>query len=235
MSDPLSTGPPLRADNLEHLRKQAKALLRDARAGDAKALTRLTAVLDADVARSVTLSHAQLVVARECGFPSWPKLQDELRWRSETKMKHRLGSAIPLRKGETMAIIESLKLGPIDQIGLSCTNLDEAERFYSGVLGLRLSGDVPGVMKFFACDGVNIVLFKGDSVPPNSIVYFRVQGEPGLIETKVALLKSSGAKVESDPHVIARNWNGFDVWLAFFRDPFGNLLALKSDLPAGAK
>jgi catechol 2,3-dioxygenase-like lactoylglutathione lyase family enzyme len=141
----------------------------------------------------------------------------------------------PLPIGETMATTESLKLGPIDQIGLSCTDLDEAERFYSGVLGLRLSGDVPGVMKFFACDGMNIVLFKADSVPPNSVIYFRVQGEPGLIEKKVALLKSSGVQVESEAHVIARNWNGFDVWLAFFRDPFGNLLALKSDVPTGAK
>jgi hypothetical protein len=68
-------------------------------------------------------------------------------------------------------------------------------------------------------------------VAPNPIIYFRVPGEPGLIEQKVALLKSIGAKVESDAHVVARNWNGFDAWLAFFRDPFGNLLALKSDVP----
>jgi catechol 2,3-dioxygenase-like lactoylglutathione lyase family enzyme len=126
---------------------------------------------------------------------------------------------------------DSLKLGPIDQIGLSCTDLDEAERFYGGVLGLPLAGHVPGTMKFFACDGVNIVLFQGESVAPNSIIYFRVPGEPGLIEQKVALLKSIGVKVESDAHVVARNWNGFDAWLAFFRDPFGNLLALKSDVP----
>ena len=129
------------------------------------------------------------------------------------------------------ATSDSLKLGPIDQIGLSCTDLDEAERFYGGVLGLPLAGHVPGTMKFFTCDGVNVVLFQGDSVTPNSIIYFRVPGEPGLIEQKVERLKSIGAKVESDAHVIARNWNGFDVWLAFFRDPFGNLLALKSDVP----
>jgi len=27
---------------------------------------------------------------------------------------------------------------------------------------------------------------------------------------------------------------GRDVWMAFFRDPSGNLLALKSDVPASA-
>ena len=129
-----------------------------------------------------------------------------------------------------MSSDQTLKLGPIDQVGLSCTDLDEAQRFYRGVLGLPEAGDVPGVMRFFDCGGVKLVLFKGDSVPPNSIIYFRVPPEQG-IERKVAALKSMGVKVESDAHVIARNWNGCDVWLAFFRDPFGNLLALKSDVP----
>jgi len=207
-------------------------LLRAVRAGDVQAIARLAAVLGPEFSGPATLADAQYVVARETGFASWPKLQNELSWRSETKTKHRLGSATPFQRGTNMTTSETLKLGPIDQIGLSCGDLDEAERFYSGVLGLRLAGRVPGTMKLFACDGVNIVLFKGDSVTPNSIIYFRVPGEPGLIARKVALLKSAGVKVETDVHVIARDWNGFDVWLAFFRDPFGNLLAMKSDVPA---
>ena len=58
--------------SLEQLRKQAKDLLRDARNGDASALARITSHA-ADVAR-ITLAGAQLGVAREYGFPSWPKL-----------------------------------------------------------------------------------------------------------------------------------------------------------------
>ena len=126
---------------------------------------------------------------------------------------------------------ESLKLAAIDQIGLSCNDLEEAERFYCGVLGLQLSGDVPGVMKFFACGGVNIVMFRSDVVSPNSIIYFRVPPLSGRIERELATLTSKGVCVESDPHVIARNWKGCDVWVAFFRDTFGNLLALKCDVP----
>ena len=126
----------------------------------------------------------------------------------------------------------SLGLGPIDQIGLNCTDLDLAHRFYGDLLGLRFLGDAPPGLKFFDCDGVRLILFKSDSVPPNSCVYFKVAGEAGLIERKFAILKSAGVKVEEEPGVIARNWNGHDVWLAFFRDPFGNLLALKSDVPA---
>ena len=53
--------------NLEQLRKQAKELLRAAQAGDAEALERLGG-------REPILARAQLVVAREHGFPSWPAL-----------------------------------------------------------------------------------------------------------------------------------------------------------------
>ena len=53
--------------NLEQLRKQAKELVKDARAGDADALERLGG-------REPILARAQLVVAREHGYPSWPAL-----------------------------------------------------------------------------------------------------------------------------------------------------------------
>jgi methylmalonyl-CoA/ethylmalonyl-CoA epimerase len=223
LSDPNSTGPPLRAENLEFLRKQAKALLKRARAGDAAAIKQL--------GNKLRLSMAPHCIARAAGFQTWPQLQDELSFRESARAAHRLGSAKPLQPGEKMSTNQSLKLGPIDQIGLTCTNLDEAHKFYGEILGLRLAGEVPNMMKFFDCDGVNIVLFKSDKISPNSCLYFKVPGQPNLLQEKVLLLKSHGAKVESEPHIIARNWNGHDVWMAFFRDPFGNLLALKSDIP----
>jgi catechol 2,3-dioxygenase-like lactoylglutathione lyase family enzyme len=222
-SRPSSTGPPIRAGNLEYLRKQAKTLLKKAQHGDPAARARL--------GDSAQLADALHAIATDAGFQSWPKLQDELRFRQQVRTKHRLGSATPLSPGEKMSTNESLKLGPIDQIGMTCTNLDEAQNFYCDILGLRLAADAPGSMKFFDCDGVNIIMFKKDHIEPSSVLYFRVPGEPGLIEQKVTILKSRGVKVESDPHVIVRNWNGHDVWMAFFRDPFGNLLGLKSDVP----
>ena len=223
--------PRMRPDNLEQLRKQAKQLLRSARGGDEVALGRFAAVFGAVHADSLRLSQAQLVVAREAGFSSWPSLHDEATWRQETRTKHRLGTSTPLLSGESMNTDDSLKLDAIDQIGLSCNDLEEAERFYCGVLGLQLSGDVPGVMKFFACGGVNIVMFRSDVVTPNSIIYFRVAPSPGRLERELAKLKSKGVRVESDAHIIARNWKGCDIWVAFFRDTSGNLLGLKSDVP----
>jgi catechol 2,3-dioxygenase-like lactoylglutathione lyase family enzyme len=224
--------PSFRPDNLEHLRKQAKRLLRDALNGDAAALARFANVLGAERSDRFSLSQAQLVIAREAGFSDWPKLNNEAAWRQDTRSKHRLGSASPHPPECDMDTTEPLNLVAVDQIGLSCTDLDEAERFYCDILGFRIAGDVPGVMKFFDCGGVNIVMFKSESVPPNSIIYFRVAPEPGLIERQIARLKAMGVRVESDAHIIARNWNGCDVWMAFFRDSFGNLLALKSDVAA---
>lgn len=53
--------------NLDQLRKQAKELVRAARAGDPEALARLEG-------REPILARAQLVLAREHGYPSWPAL-----------------------------------------------------------------------------------------------------------------------------------------------------------------
>ncbi|MBA3718668.1 MAG: ankyrin repeat domain-containing protein, partial [Actinobacteria bacterium] len=53
--------------NLEQLRKQAKELVRAARAGDSEALERLGG-------REPILARAQLVLAREQGHPNWPAL-----------------------------------------------------------------------------------------------------------------------------------------------------------------
>jgi len=60
--------------SLEQLRKQAKDLLRDARRGDASALARITATERSTPGAGITLANAQFAIAREFGFPSWPRL-----------------------------------------------------------------------------------------------------------------------------------------------------------------
>ena len=63
--------------NLDHLRRQARDLLRAARAGESAAAERIRAVSD-----RLTLAAAQLAVAREYGFASWAKLKTEVQARS---------------------------------------------------------------------------------------------------------------------------------------------------------
>jgi ankyrin repeat protein len=63
---------PARPD-LDQLRRQAKELLRGAQQGQPDALQRMQAVSDRR-----TLATAQLAVAREHGFASWPRLKREV-------------------------------------------------------------------------------------------------------------------------------------------------------------
>jgi ankyrin repeat protein len=59
--------------NLDHLRRQARDLLRAAHAGEPAATGRIRAVSEA-----LTLASAQLAVAREYGFGSWARLRAEV-------------------------------------------------------------------------------------------------------------------------------------------------------------
>jgi hypothetical protein len=63
--------------NLDQLRHQAKDLLQAAKAGDTRAIDRIHRVSD-----RLTLAAAQLAVAREYGFSSWPALKAEVDARS---------------------------------------------------------------------------------------------------------------------------------------------------------
>jgi hypothetical protein len=75
--------------DLDHLKKQAKHLLRDARAGEAAALHRFLQILPA--VRNVDpsalaqlplqLHDAQSVLARENGFQSWTELKRYVEWK----------------------------------------------------------------------------------------------------------------------------------------------------------
>ena len=60
--------------NLEYYRKQAKALLKASKSGDANAIQRLTRYLSKQPAMPA-LHDAQLAIAREQGFPSWPRFR----------------------------------------------------------------------------------------------------------------------------------------------------------------
>ncbi|MDT8999405.1 ankyrin repeat domain-containing protein [Paucibacter sp. APW11] len=72
----LSTLPALpdRAD-LQQLKRQARELLRAWQAGDPASLARAAPYRCADTATPPQLNLAQLVIARELGYPSWPALQ----------------------------------------------------------------------------------------------------------------------------------------------------------------
>ena len=78
--------------SLESLRKQAKKLARDATAGDADAIARVRAHLpNADL--PLTGRNAQLVVAREYGYPGWQELVTEVSKRVGDGLDWAIGQA----------------------------------------------------------------------------------------------------------------------------------------------
>ena len=66
--------------SFEHLRKQAKRLLHAVRAGDADARAQVEEFHPRarEVLAQFSLAHAQLVIARSYGFPSWTALKNHL-------------------------------------------------------------------------------------------------------------------------------------------------------------
>ncbi len=70
----MPTNPEALRLNLEYYRKQAKALLKAARAADSAALARL-APRSPKAPQALALHDAQFAIAREQGFPSWPRFR----------------------------------------------------------------------------------------------------------------------------------------------------------------
>jgi ankyrin repeat protein len=89
--------------NFDHLKKQAKDLLRDYDAGDAGAFERFRASLpaaagkrDAEIAAmGLKLHDAQSCLAREYGFPSWTNLKNYVDLRNNVLLNNR-ANAIPV-------------------------------------------------------------------------------------------------------------------------------------------
>jgi catechol 2,3-dioxygenase-like lactoylglutathione lyase family enzyme len=124
-----------------------------------------------------------------------------------------------------------LHLSAIRQIALTVTQLDRAIAFYRDTLGMKLLFQVPN-MGFFDCGEVRLML-TGSEKPGDGqsfVVYFKV---PDIQQTFQAMMVR-GVTFDRDPHLLAR-MPDHDLWMAFFRDPDRNLLALMSEVPRGGK
>lgn len=119
-----------------------------------------------------------------------------------------------------------LNLSTIGQIALTIRDLGPAVEFYRDKLGIRFLFQAPN-MAFFDCGGVRLMLGPPERTKDsfNSILYFKVDDIQAAAET----LKSRGVVLKRDPHLVAK-MPDHDLWLAFFRDPEGNVLALMGEV-----
>jgi predicted enzyme related to lactoylglutathione lyase len=126
-----------------------------------------------------------------------------------------------------MTIPQNTALTRIGQIAINAHDVDRATAFYRDVLGLPHLFRA-GQLSFFDCGGVRLMLDKAEKPEfdhPSSILYFQVAD----IQAAYERLKTAGAKFEDTPHLLAR-MPKHDLWMTFFRDSEGNLLALMSEV-----
>jgi methylmalonyl-CoA/ethylmalonyl-CoA epimerase len=124
----------------------------------------------------------------------------------------------------------TLRLTQIGQIAINTKDLEAAVRFYRDTLGLRLLFQFPK-LAFFDCGGVRLMLSlpeKPEFDHASSIVYYKVDD----IQGACAALRERGVTIEAGPQLVAK-MPDHDLWMAFFRDPDHNPLALMSELRKG--
>jgi len=119
------------------------------------------------------------------------------------------------------------ELGPIGQIHLSVNDIAVALPFYRDVLRLPLLFEVEAQkMAFFDCGGTRLCV--GEAEPgadaSHPLLYFRVDD----IDEAHRRLQARGAAFEGPPHLV-REDDATQLWLAYFRDPGGTLLALMEE------
>jgi predicted enzyme related to lactoylglutathione lyase len=85
----------------------------------------------------------------------------------------------------------------------------------------------PPGLAFFDCGGVRLMVTKpqgAGAVGANSLLYFKVAD----IAAAHSALQERGVVFERPPALVAR-MPDHELWLACFRDPEGNLLAIMSE------
>jgi methylmalonyl-CoA/ethylmalonyl-CoA epimerase len=120
-------------------------------------------------------------------------------------------------------------LSQIGQIAVPVGDIDRAVAFYRDVLGMRFLFQAPPGLAFFDCDGVRLLLDLPAKAQAGhgSVIYYKVPDLQVAFET----LKARGVAFEQAPQLVAK-MPDHELWMAFFRDPDANLLALMSEVRA---
>ena len=126
----------------------------------------------------------------------------------------------------TMTEQPGLASAKIGQIALTVSDIQKAREFYEGKLGLKLAIDA-GSMLFFDCGGTMLMLSLPEKdfgvAADGAAVYLSVD----RIDDRWKELEARGVTFVDEPHLIHRDGSR-SLWMTFFRDPDGHLLALMS-------
>jgi methylmalonyl-CoA/ethylmalonyl-CoA epimerase len=121
------------------------------------------------------------------------------------------------------------ELEVIGQIAVPVSDIERAVKFYREVLGMHFLFQAPPGLGFFDCNGVRLMLDApakaNDKEARSSIIYFKVPDLDAAYETLIG----RGVVFEQAPELVAQ-MPDHELWMAFFRDPDSNLLALMSEV-----
>ena len=121
---------------------------------------------------------------------------------------------------------DELKINSIYQVSISVDDLDAAVDFYRDKLGITFIGQFPPGLAIFDCGGVHLMLsaIPGEASTGNSVIYFNVPD----IQVGYETLKERGVEFGNEPHVI-HSTDNYELWMAFFKDPGGNTMAIADE------
>jgi len=122
---------------------------------------------------------------------------------------------------------ETFGLSQIGQIAVPVSDIERAIRFYRDTLGMRFLFQAPPGLGFFDLNGVRLMLDGPAKAQAgnSSVIYYKVSD----LQAAFATLSKRGVQFEAEPHLIAK-MPDHELWMAFFRDPDKNLIALMSEV-----
>jgi catechol 2,3-dioxygenase-like lactoylglutathione lyase family enzyme len=128
------------------------------------------------------------------------------------------------RNDEATRMSAAQLISGIRQVAVTVSDIDSALGFYRDVLGLTFLFSAGTDLAFLDAGGVRIMLSTpqgAGAIGANSTLYFKVAD---IAEAHAAMV-TRGATNERAPQLAAR-MPEHDLWLAFLRDPDGNLVGL---------
>ena len=120
--------------------------------------------------------------------------------------------------------VEQIGAWHVSQIALGVDDLDAAVAFYRDTLGVPFIARASPGLAFFDCDGVRLMLARGDDGGARCALYFEVPD----IDRRYAELQERGVVFDGPPQVI-HSAADYELRMAFFRDPAANQMALMTE------
>jgi Ankyrin repeats (many copies) len=169
--------------SLESLRKQAKKLTRDVAAGDSEALSRMRTHLRG-AEPPLSLRDAQLLLARELGFPGWPDLLAEVH--------KRLGDGLEWAAAQAQRAIHDNDVARLKQLLSEHPALLAWHGTPDGLLGFAVAAygdafDPKRERDFTRRDCAELLIDAGATVHPSvldSLLLSRARGMLQLFQSK---------------------------------------------------